>query len=263
VVCHPSLPEETSKETALTAAITSRQFFCYDGFDMKKGKFIVIDGIDGSGKATQVGLLKKRLQKEKIKVKTIDFPRYYNNFFGKLIGEYLSGKYGDFIEMDPRVASVLYAADRFESSKEIKKWIDEGNTVIADRYVSANQIHQAGKIENVKQRKEFLKWLDTMEYKTFGIPRPDVVVYLDVPFEVSKEWLQRKVLLRKKKYLKGNKDVAEDNLLHLKNSRNSALSLEKQNKNWERIECCNGMVCMLPEQVHEEVFKIVKKRISK
>jgi dTMP kinase len=228
-----------------------------------KGKLIVIDGIDGSGKATQVGLLEKRLKKEKIKVKTIDFPRYYNNFFGKLIGEYLSGKYGDFIGMDPRIASVLYAADRYESSKDIKEWLDQGYTVIADRYVSANQIHQAGKIDDPKTRKNFLKWLDDMEYSTFKIPRPDLTIFLDVPFEVSSMWLKKKILGRKKKYLKGKKDVAEDNLMHLKNSRNSALNLEKQNKNWERVECCKGMVCMLPEAVHEEVYKIVSKTISK
>jgi dTMP kinase len=226
----------------------------------KKGKFIVIDGIDGSGKATQVGLLKQRLEKEKVKVKTIDFPRYYNNFFGKLIGEYLSGAYGDFSTMDPRVASVLYAADRFESSKEIRKWIDEGYVVIADRYVSANQIHQAGKIDNPRLRGQFLKWLELMEYSVFKIPRPDIVIYLDVPYEVSKEWLQRKVLGRKKKYLKGRKDVAEDNLLYLKNSRNSALNLAKQNKDWTKIQCCEGMVCMLPEGVHEKVFEVLQKR---
>lgn len=229
---------------------------------MKKGKLIVIDGIDGSGKATQVALLEKRLKKEKIKVKTIDFPRYYDNFFGGLIGEYLSGKYGDFIAMDPRVASVLYAADRFESSGQIKKWLDEGYVVLADRYVSANQIHQAGKIDNPKVRKEFLKYLDTMEHEVFKIPRPDLVIYLDVPFEVSSEWLKKKILSRKKKYLKGQKDVAENNLIHLKNSRNSALSLEKANKNWQRIECCKGMVCMLPEGVHEHVFEKVKKLLN-
>lgn len=230
---------------------------------MKKGKLIVIDGIDGSGKATQVGLLKARLIKEKVKVKTIDFPRYYNNFFGKLIGEYLSGIYGDFIQTDPRVASVLYGADRFESSKEVRKWLDQGYTVIADRYVSANQIHQAGKIADKKKRKEFLKWLDTMEHQIFDIPRPDLVIFLDVPFEVSSEWLKNKISKRKKGYLKGRKDVAEDNLMHLKFSRESALALVKSNKNWEKIKCCEGTVCMLPEQVHEHVFALVKKRFGK
>ena len=229
---------------------------------MKKGKLIVIDGIDGSGKATQVALLEKRLRKEKIKVKTIDFPRYQNNFFGKLIGEYLSGVYGDFSTIDPRVASVLYAGDRFESSKEIWKWISLGYVVIADRYVSANQIHQGGKISDPKKRREFLKWLDTMEYSIFKIPRPDLVIYLDVPFEVSKEWLRNKVAQRKKTYLMGRKDVAEENLKYLENSRNSALDLYRQNKGWKKVECCKGMVCMLPEQVHSEIFGFVQKELK-
>ncbi len=227
---------------------------------MKKGKLIVIDGIDGSGKATQVALLEKRLKKEKIKVKTIDFPRYKDNFFGKLIGEYLSGKYGDFIAMDPHVASIMYAADRFETGGMIRKWLNAGYVVIADRYVSANQIHQGGKIVNQNERKEFLKWLDVMEYSTFKVPRPDMVIYLDVPFEVSSEWLKNKVAQRKKTYLNGRKDVAEDNLLHLKNSRESALGLQKQNKDWEKVECCKNGVCLSPEQVHERVFSLVQKK---
>lgn len=227
-----------------------------------KGKFIVIDGIDGSGKATQTKLLAKRLRKEGKKVKTIDFPRYEENFFGGLIGEYLSGAFGDFVQTDPRVASVLYAADRFESSKKIRKWLEDGCVVLADRYVSANQIHQGGKITSPEKRKEFLAWLEKMEYGVFGIPKPNLVIYLDVPFEVSKMWLQKKVAQRKKKYLKGRKDVAEDNLQHLKDSRNSALSLEKANKNWQKISCCDGMVCMLPEEVHERVFEVVRKRLK-
>lgn len=230
---------------------------------MQKGKLIVIDGIDGSGKATQVRLLDSRLKKEGGKVKTIDFPRYEDNFFGKLIGEYLSGVYGDFIQVDPRVASILYAADRFESGKQIEEWLKKGFTVIADRYATANQIHQGGKIANLKERKEFLKRLDTMEYSVFKIPRPDLVIYLDVPFEVSKVWLQKKVAQRKKTYLKGRKDVAEDNLLHLKNSRESALLLQKQNKNWEKVTCCKGSVCMSAEQVHDAVYKIISKKFKK
>lgn len=221
---------------------------------------IVIDGIDGSGKATQVKLLAEKLKKRKVKVKTIDFPRYDDNFFGRLIGEYLSGVYGDFIQTDPRVASVLYAADRFESSRQIKNWLAAGFVVIADRYVSANQIHQGGKIVDSKKRRTFLSWLDKMEHSVFGIPRPDLVIYLDVPFEVSREWLKQKVAKRKKRYLKGRKDVAEDNLLHLKNSRASALSLVKQNENWVRIKCCQGMVCLAPEQVHERVLQIIQGR---
>ena len=230
---------------------------------LTKGKLIVIDGIDGSGKATQTKLLSARLKKEGFKVKTIDFPRYYNNFFGKFIGECLAGEYGDFIGVDPHIASVLYAADRSESAKEIRAWIDQGYVVITDRYVSANQIHQGGKISNLKERKAFMVWLETMEYKVFGIPKPDLVIYLDVPFEVSCEWLKSKVSQRKKGYLQGKKDVAEDNLKHLKDSRNSALLLAKENKNWTKVECCKGVVCMLPDAVSDAVFSNVEKLLKK
>ena len=224
-----------------------------------KGKLIVIDGIDGSGKATQTALLVKRLKKEGHKVKTVDFPRYYHNFFGRLVGEYLSGKFGDFITVDPRIASVLYAADRFESGTLIKKWLERGFIVVADRYVSANQIHQGGKIHSLAGRKKFLNWLDKMEYEIFKIPRPDLIVYLDVPFEVSKKWLENKIVQRSKKYSKGRRDVAEDNLLHLRDSRASALYLHRINKNWNKISCCKGLKCMLPQEVHEQVFFVVKK----
>jgi len=227
-----------------------------------KGKLIVLDGIDGSGKATQTALLKKRLQKEKVRVKTIDFPRYEKNFFGALIGEALRGDLGDFIGVHPKIASALYAADRFESCKQITQWLEQGYVVLADRYVSANQIHQGGKIDNAKKRNEYLAWLDKMEHTIFGIPRPDLIIYLDVPFEVSREWLQKKVTKRKKGYLKGRKDVAEDNLRYLKNSRNSALYLAKKQRNWRKITCCKGMVCMVPETVHEYVYDIVRKKLQ-
>ncbi len=229
---------------------------------MKTGKLIVIDGIDGSGKATQTKFLADRLKREGYKVKTIDFPRYYDNFFGALIGDYLSGKFGDFIQTDPQVASVLYAADRFESSQQIRKWLDAGYVVISDRYVSANQIHQGSKIRSATKRRKFLLWLDKMEFEIFKIPRPDTVIYLDVPFEVSKKWLENKVTKRSKKYLNGKRDVAEDNLLHLKDSRNTALYLHKTNKNWEKISCCKGNICMSPEGVHQKVFEIVKKKLK-
>lgn len=229
---------------------------------MKKGKLIVIDGIDGSGKATQTALLAKHLKKEGIKCHTFDFPHYDGNFFGTLIGEYLSGKYGDFIEVAPRLASVLYAADRFESSGKIRQWLENGDVVIIDRYASANQIHQGGKIKDKKERKDFLKWLEKMEFEVFKIPRPDLVIYLDVPFEVSKSWLEKKVTQRKKKYLKGRRDVAEDNLLHLKASRESALMLEKENRNWTKVECCPGGVCLSPEEVHKKVYGVVQKKLG-
>jgi dTMP kinase len=124
---------------------------------MKKGKLIVIDGTDGSGKATQVALLEARLKKEGHTVKLVDFPEYYKNFFGKFIGHCLSEQYYNFINVHPKIASVLYAADRFESKVQIEGWLAKGYIVLANRYVSANQIHQGGKIANAKKRVAYLR----------------------------------------------------------------------------------------------------------
>ena len=231
---------------------------------MKKGKFIVIDGIDGTGKATQTALLAARLRKEGIKVKPVSFPNYYENFFGKLIGEYLSGKYGDFIEVDPHIASVLYAADRFESSQRIRKWLDEGFTIVADRYVSANQIHQGGKIDDEEDRIKFLKWLDDMEYGVFKIPRPDVIAYLHLPVALSQKLLKAKVkqLALKKRYLEGKKDVAEDNLIHMEASQESALSIIKKSNNWFKIECDNNGEVRSREEIHAMIYSKVRKLLG-
>ncbi len=227
-----------------------------------KGKLIVIDGIDGSGKATQVGLLEKRLRKEKIKVKIIDFPRYYDNFFGRFIGECLSGEHGDFIKTNPRVVSVLYAADRFESSEQIKSWLDQGFWVVADRYVSANQIHQGGKIKDSKERRKFLDWLEEMEHGVFKLPYPDRVFYLNVDLETSVAWLKNKDTQKAKKYLKGKKDLAEVDLDYLKNSRNTAMSLERKYKNWTKIRCCEKGVCKTPEEIRDMIFAVIEKEIK-
>ena len=223
-----------------------------------RGKLLVIEGVDGSGKATQVDILKKRLEKEGVKTKCIDFPRYYNNLFGELIGECLSGKRGDFIKTDAWVASTLYAADRFESSGEIREWINEGFWVVADRYVSANQIHQGGKIKDLKSRKDFLDWLERLEFGVFSLPRPDAVIYLDLPLEVVWERLKSKSLKRTERYLKGGKDVAEADPEYLTNSRNTALDLERRNTDWFKVDCSKKGVCLTPGEVAEEIFDIIE-----
>ncbi len=223
----------------------------------KKGKLIVIDGSDGSGKATQTKLLVKELKKQGKKVKTLDFPQYENNFFGEFIGECLTGEYGDFLTLDPHITSVLYAADRFESSNEIKKWIDGGYTVILDRYVSANQIHQGGKIFDSKKRKIFLKWLDKMEYDVFNLIRPNKVMYLDVPISISLKLLKQ--AQEKKQYAKnGKKDLVEQSTDYLENARRSALWLARENKNWTRIQCVKNGELRSIEDIHSEIINLIK-----
>ncbi|MDP2838078.1 MAG: thymidylate kinase [Candidatus Moranbacteria bacterium] len=226
---------------------------------MKWGKLIVLDGADGSGKATQAKLLLARLKKEGYHVKALDFPQYEDNFFGELIGRSLAGEYGDFIAVDPHIASTLYAADRFESKPKLEKWLKAGNVVVLDRYVSANQIHQGGKITDVKKRKEFLRWLDTLEFTVFGFPRPDMVLYLDVPQAISdKLLLQGKQGVSQNRAVKGKKDLAEKNKKYLAASRESALKIVEQGNNWKRIACAPKGELLSREAIAELVWKKVK-----
>jgi len=225
-----------------------------------KGKLIVIDGTDGSGKATQVEYLTNRLKKEGYKIKMVDFPEYYKNFFGEFIGHCLSEQYYNFINVHPKIASVLYAADRWESHNDIQDWLKKGYVVIANRYVSANQIHQGGKITNAKKRNDFIKWLDKMEYEVFGIPRPDITLYLSLPIKIVLELLEnRNSSKMKREYLKKNKDVHESDTNHLINSRKSALKLVKEVPNFIKIECSEKGKILSREEVHELVYKEVKK----
>ncbi len=217
---------------------------------MKRGKLIVIDGADGSGKETQTKELFKSIKNNNKKIKTFDFPRYDNNFFGSFLKKCLHGEHGDFVNIDPHIASVLYAADRFESKIEINKWLDDGFIVILDRYVSANQIHQGGKIKNLKKREDFFKWQEKMEYHIFELPKADIVIYLDVPIDISK-----KLLMTSNKKI----DDVEKDLNYQKNSRESAIYLAKKNDNWETLNCVLDGKLKTIKEIHKEIFEICVK----
>jgi len=225
----------------------------------KKGKLIVIDGTDGSGKATQTNLLVKHLKKDGRKVKVIDFPGYYSNFFGKFIGHCLSEQYYNFVKVHPKIISVLYAADRFESKDKIKQWLKRGYVVVADRYASANQIHQGGKITNTQKRENFLKWLAEMEYKVFQISKPDVVFYLSVPIPVVLKLIKDRNKKGARNYLGKKKDAHEKDVNFLKNSRKSALWLAKTQPGWAKIDCMKGSVLMSRPEIHQKIYEKVKK----
>lgn len=227
-----------------------------------KGIFIVIDGTDGSGKATQTKLLADKLEKSGRKTKTIDFPQYENNFFGKMVGRYLSGEFGTSSEVSPYLASILYAGDRFESRNKINQWLAEGFTVIADRYTSSNQIHQGGKISALKKRKEFLSWLEELEYQVFKIPRPRAIIYLDMPVDISQKLLKKNSAQKKKTYLKGKKDIHENDLRHLKDAKNSAIELVKKSNNWIKINCSRNGKPIAVKEINQHIMKKVTSFLS-
>lgn len=224
---------------------------------IQKGKFIVFDGNDGSGKATQSRLLSDFLSQRDISSERVDFPAYDKNVFGSLLGECLSGQRGDFVNLDPKIASTLYALDRFESSEDIRKHLDAGTTVIADRFTSANQIHQGGKINDVEERKRFLSWLERIEHGILRIPRPDIIFYLRVPVNISLELLSQKRASKNSSLAAGQKDAVEEDRAYLERSHDTAVWLASHEPNWKVIDCEKGGVMRAREDIHEEIKQSV------
>ena len=228
----------------------------------KRGKLLVIDGIDGSGKATQASLLTKRLRQEGYEVETLDFPQYYNNFFGSIIGKYLRGEFDQSIQINPYIASILYAADRWESSPLLSKWLSSGKIVVLDRYVSANMGHQGSKIKEQEKRAEFLKWLEEMEFKIYKIARPDLNILLHLKPEIAQILVDKKST---REYTKGKKkDSHESDIEYLKSTSECFLDIAKNSQAWKIIDCnAQDGTSILPiEDIHEKVWKIVLPEIQ-
>ncbi|MFA6533830.1 MAG: thymidylate kinase [Patescibacteria group bacterium] len=223
------------------------------------GKFIVLDGTDGSGKATQTALLVSRLKAAGHDVETADFPQYGRKSAG-LVEEYLNGKYGSANEVDPRAASIFYAVDRYDASFQIRQWLTAGKIVIANRYTAANMGHQGAKFVDPAARKNFLGWLDNLEYEIFKIPRPDLNIILHVPAEISQELVDQKA---EREYINGKKrDIHEADINHLKAAEAVYLEIAKTYPNFRLIECVHGDKILSREEIAElvwqEVIKIVR-----
>ncbi|MFW6025281.1 MAG: dTMP kinase, partial [Candidatus Woesearchaeota archaeon] len=218
---------------------------------LNEGKLIVICGTDGSGKGTQTKLLKKRLKSEGYDIETIDFPQYGKKSAG-LVENYLNGVYGDSEEVGPYRASIFFACDRYDASFQIREWLKEGKIVICNRYVSANMGHQAGKIDDLKKRNEFLNWLHDLEYSIFNIPKPDVNILLYMPHEYGHKLIDKKDARR---YLNGKKrDIHEKDLKHLKKAKSAYLYVSKK-FNWEKINCVENDKILSIKKISNKVVK--------
>lgn len=215
------------------------------------GKFIVIEGSDASGKATQTKLLSEYLDSKKIPFKVIDFPRYNDSFFGKFIKRFLDGEFGTLQEINPYLISIVYAKDREEAKKDIEGWLMNGYLVIANRYVPSNLAHQSGRLPENK-REEFIKWNLELEYTVNRIPQEDLVIYLHVPYKISQLFIaknNRKV------------DIVEKDKIYLKNSEAAFTNLSKKFSHWITIECIDtkGDVRTISD-IQEEIKKVLAQK---
>jgi dTMP kinase len=222
-----------------------------------KGKLIVIEGTDGSGKATQAKLLVEALTKKGNSVELVDFPQY-GKPSAAMVEEYLNGKLGTADEVGPYRASIFYAVDRYAKSHEMKKWLSEGRIIICNRYITANKGHQAGKLPSEKEVDSYLKWIDELEFNVFGIPKPDKVIFLHMPPEVGQKLVDKKGA---RQYVGGNKrDIHEADIEHLKNAEKAYLYVAKKEK-WDIIECSDGKEPLTIETIHKRILEKVSKAL--
>lgn len=226
------------------------------------GKFIAIEGPDGSGKETQQKLLIARLQSEGYSVEPFDFPQYKTSLFGELVGEMLSEKYGSMDNIHPRIASVIYAADRWDASQRIQNHLDEGKIVVANRYTLSNMAHQSARLPE-SEREGFLSWLESIEYsgRGFKIPKPDLYIHLDVPPEISQELI---LLKAERAYLegKGSKDALEKNAAHQIEAAKMYGQLSESIEGIVTVKCTNSENGLLDiDTIHDLIWVEMRKTI--
>ena len=222
-----------------------------------RGKLIVLEGTDGSGKATQARLLMKSLEARGTACREIDFPRY-GNPFAEPANLYLHGALGGRPgDVNACAASVMFAVDRFASYKE--DWggfYEAGGVVVANRYTTSNAVHQASKLPP-EERREFLDWLFDLEYRRLGLPEPDLVVYLDMPTEASS-----RLLRRREAETRTAADIHERDGDYLRRCRESAGEIAGM-QGWVIVNCAAGGAPRTPEDIHREVAAIVDDCLSR
>ncbi len=217
----------------------------------KTGTFIVIDGTDGSGKATQTKLLLSRMEQEGFPIKTISFPRYGEKSCGA-VEEYLSGKYGSAQDVGPQRSSIFYAIDRHDAAPQIRTWLESGNYVIADRYVGANMGHHGSKIHDNEERQKFFDWAMHLEFEIFQIPVPDLNIILHVPTEIALELTKER---ESKHGLK--KDIHESDPGHLHAAEKAYLDITKRFDQFQLIKCVEDGKLLSRDAIHEKIWRVV------
>lgn len=221
----------------------------------RRGKFIVLDGIDGSGKATQTRKLVEFLKSKGYRVAQFDFPQYSkpSSYFVK---KYLNGRYGKLLKVGPYKASLFYALDRFDVRDEMEKALSDGKTILSNRYVAANMGHQGSRIADPKARKEFFYWIQHLEYDIFEIPRPDLNILLHLPAKIAQKLVDKKGV---RDYIKkGKRDLHEASLKHLSKAERTYKEIAQFDpRHFALITCTRNGKLMSIDDVHNKVKELV------
>lgn len=226
---------------------------------LNMGKLFAIEGTDGSGKQTQFNKLCEKLKQDRFEFRTISFPNY-DSPSSSLVKMYLSGDFGkNAKDVNAYIASTFYAADRYATFKTegLEEYYNNGGIILADRYTTANMVHQAGKINDPNERQKFLDWLLDFEFNLYGLPKPTRTFFLNMPTDYAIKLMKN----RENKFTHEQaKDIHEKDSNHLKDSYNAACSLVKE-YDWYEVKCIKDGNIRSIEDIHEEIYEEVKKYI--
>ncbi len=215
---------------------------------------IAIEGIDGSGKGTQAARLSERLRSAGAAVELLSFPRYEATRFGKAIGDFLNGRFGSLAEVHPMLASLLYAGDRFESREVLEHAMKACDVVVLDRYVASNIAHQGAKLKGA-ERGELREWVETIEYRIFDLPRPDLVLLLDLPAAEAQNLIAQKAA---RSYTEKKADLHEADGSYLAAVREVYRELAVDQPRWHIVPCITEGTLRTIDDIGNEIFEIVQ-----
>jgi len=217
-------------------------------------KLFVIEGVDGAGKSTQIKLLRDFFSEKGNECEYLHFPRTEAPYFGELIARFLRGEFGSINDVDPFLVAMLYAGDRKDASGMIGNWLREGKVVLLDRYTYSNIAYQCAKLKEIQAQDRLMQWILTLEFDHFSIPRPDLNIFLDVPFAFTKKKLSGARTGEDRNYLNGTRDIHEESLDFQKMVRDIYLRVSQSDNSLAVVNCSSSEETMLPP---DEIFKII------
>ena len=221
-------------------------------------KLFVIEGVDGSGKSTQLKFLKDFLKTKGYDCEMLHFPRTEAPYFGELIARFLRGEFGSLNEVDPYLVALLYAGDRKDAAAEIRSWLGKNKIVLLDRYTYSNVAYQCAKIDDRKSQDKLMKWILSLEFTHFAIPKPDLNFFLDVPFSFTEKKLLSGRTGEDRNYLNGTRDIHEESLNFQKKVREIYLRIARSDDRLVVVNCCNRYGRMQPpEEISRLILKII------
>lgn len=220
---------------------------------------VVLEGLDGAGKSTQVGKLKAYLQERTGELEYIHFPRYDAPVYGELIGRFLKGEFGANDAVHPQLVALLFAEDRHGAAPDIRKALEAGKTVLLDRYVYSNIAYQCAKLKTADERKRLRDWILHTEYGLFELPEPDINLFLDVPIGFVEKSLSASRSGDDRNYLGGAQDIHEASIAFQREVRNNYLQETLSDKRFLRIDCSGARGEMLPPN---EIFSRIREALD-